>query len=147
MKIKLALTAALIGLGSHAAYAASEGGDTWTSVAPAPHARSTPIMVATIAGLDGLLHAGGSPYGTPTAPEASDRVVLLGPGMRSIDVAYGERVTFMSNDGHGVRRSFAWRFDVSPMNTHVDLNDVAPPEFPAGGIRVFVAAQPEYRGG
>jgi hypothetical protein len=187
MKMQHAVAAALFGLGAHAAHAASEGGDTWSSVAaqagvpwspiaavastPAfardPYAaaaagedgdtwsavlglraaRSAPVVVATTASLAGLARAPDSPYGSPATPDAADRAVRLAPGMRSIDASWGERIVFIAPDEHGMQRSFAWRFDVSPMQTHIDLNGVAPSDFASQGVRVFVAARPEYRGG
>jgi hypothetical protein len=147
MKLNPALAAALVGLGIQAAHAASEGGDTWSSVAALSHARPASVVVATTASLFGMAPVAESAYGSPAAPEGADRVVRLAPGMRSIDAAWGERIVFVTADPQGRPRSFAWRFDVSPMQTHIDLNEVAPSDFPAQGIRVFVAARPEYRGG
>lgn len=78
--------------------------------------------------------------------DSSDRVVELYPSVRWVDVAYGERVTFKVDQG-GVERSFTWKFDVSPVRTNVDLEDVAPADFPARGVRVFVAESLDYSGG
>ena len=40
MKLKLATAAVLMALASHAALAASEGGDTWSELQPQPYATS-----------------------------------------------------------------------------------------------------------
>jgi Heavy-metal resistance protein CzcE len=148
MKMQHAIVAALIGLGAHAAFAASEGGDTWSSVAPRQYSgRSTAITVATIGKLPA--HQADEPTGkgTPATQAGSDRIVQLNPAMRWVSVAYGERVTFNVADEYGTQRSFAWRFDVSPARSFVDLDDVAPADFPSHKVRVFVAEESNYRGG
>jgi hypothetical protein len=149
MKMRhLAVAVAVIGLSARAALAASEGGDTWSSVEPRHYSGSAPIMtVATTARLSSLRPDGTSGKGTPAVSDAWDRVVRLSPSTHFVDVAYGERVTFEATDERGTRQSFAWQFDVSPVRTHVDLDDVAPADFPARGLRVFVAPAPDYRGG
>jgi hypothetical protein len=148
MKTHHAVAVALIGLGSHAAFAASEGGDTWSSVAPKRYSGYAPVItVATIGKLGNLQADRTTGKGTPTQPDASDRIVQLTPSMRWVDVGYGERVTFKVADESGAQRSFAWRFDMSPARSNVDLQDVAPADFPCHGVRVFVAPQPEYHGG
>lgn len=148
MKLHHSVAVALIGLSAQAAFAWSEGGDTWSSVQPRHYSGSAPTMtVATTARLSSLRPDGTSGKGTPAVSNASDRVVRLSPSTRFVDVAYGERVTFEATDERGTQRSFAWQFDVSPARSHVDLDDVAPADFPARGLRVFVAPAPEYRGG
>jgi hypothetical protein len=143
-----AVVVAVIGLSARAALAASEGGDTWSSVEPKHYSGYAPVMtVATTARLSSLRPDGTSGKGTPAVAEASNRVVQLTPSTHFVDVGYGERVTFEAADERGTQRSFAWQFDVSPVRSHVDLDDVAPTDFPARGLRVFVAPAPEYRGG
>jgi hypothetical protein len=88
-----------------------------------------------------------NPYGTPAEPDAVDRIVPLSPDSRWVNVAYGETVEFVVQSGAGSARSFAWRFDVSPVVSHVDLSRVAPAGFLDHEVRVFVAADPRYRGG
>jgi hypothetical protein len=148
MRMQYAVAAALIGLGAHTAFAASEGGDTWSSVAPTSYSGSVPrITVATIGKLNGLLSERSSGKGTEVVGDTSDRIVELTPSTRWVSVAYGERVMFNVADDHGAQQSFAWRFDVSPVRSFVDLGDVAPSDFPSHGVRVFVAQDPKYRGG
>jgi len=148
MKMQRAVVAALIGLGASAAFAASEGGDTWSSVAPKSYSGSAPVMtVATVGKLNTLQSEHSSGKGTPATADAADRIVQLSPSMRWVNVAYGERVAFNIVDAQGAQRSFVWRFDVAPARSFVDLDEVAPADFPSHGVRVFVAEQPEYRGG
>jgi hypothetical protein len=127
---------------------ASEGADTWSELRSQSTGRSPQLpVVATIAPLSSLRRDYPSPYGTPTQPDSADRIVRLSGRLRSVNVAYGETVKFIVNDANGAERSFAWRFDVSPVLTHVNLSDVAPADFPAKNVRVFVAPDPRYRGG
>ena len=44
MKMHLVLAAAFAGLGSHAAFASSEGGDTWSELEPTPYVRSVQAL-------------------------------------------------------------------------------------------------------
>ena len=149
MKMQHAVAAALIGLSATAAFAASEGGDTWSSVAPTRYSgtKKPVVTVATIGKLNYLQAERTSGKGTEVVGDTSDRIVQLSPATRWVSVAYGEQVMFNTTDEHGAPHSFAWRFDVAPVRSFVDLDDVAPPDFPSHGVRVFVAEQPEYRGG
>jgi len=148
MKMQHAVAAALIGLSTHAAFAWSEGGDTWSSVAPKAYSGSAPVMtVSTIGSLSQLQSERTSGKGMPATGDASDRIVELSPSTRWVSVAYGEKVTFNTVGANGTQRSFAWQFEVSPVRSFVDLDDVAPADFPARSVRVFVAEAPEYRGG
>jgi hypothetical protein len=132
----------------YGAPAASEGGDTWSEVQPQPYPGSTRSPAfATIAPLNSLQQENPSVYGAPAQGDLADRVVQLGPDLHSINVAYGETVNFIVNGADGTKRWFAWRFDVSPALSHVDLQNVAPADFPAQNVRVFVAPDARYRGG
>jgi ferric-dicitrate binding protein FerR (iron transport regulator) len=97
--------------------------------------------------LSTLQHENPSVYGTPAEGDFTDRTVRLGSGSRWINVAYGETVRFIVTGENGSERSFAWRFDVSPVLTHVDLSEVAPAHLPAQNLRVFVAPGSRSRGG
>ena len=126
----------------------SEGGDTWSEVQPQLYARSSQSPVfATLAPLSVLQHENASVYGTPAEGDFTDRTVRLGSGSRWINVAYGETVKFIVTGENGSERSFAWRFDVSPVLSHVDLSDIGPADLPAQNVRVFVAPDSRYRGG
>ena len=125
-----------------------DGGDTWSAVEPTSAASSTPsLVVATTAPLSTLQRDYPSIYGTPAEADSADRIVRVSGSARSINVAYGETVKFIVDGENGSARSFAWRFDVSPSLSHVDLDDVAPAGLPARDVRVFVAPDSRYRGG
>ena len=71
MKMHVAFAAALAALGSHAALAASEGGDTWSEVQPKPFARSTqPLTVPAPVPVSNLQHA--YLHGAPGGSEGGD---------------------------------------------------------------------------
>jgi hypothetical protein len=128
MKMHLVLVAAVAGLCSHAAFADPEA-NFWQPREAKPFTRST------------------RPYGTPAQPDAAARIVRLSGSSHWINVAYGETVNFIVDAASGSQRSFAWRFNVSPGLSHVDLDDVAPVDFPAPNVRVFVAPDAHYSGG
>jgi hypothetical protein len=146
MKMHLVL-AAFAGLCSHAAFARYEGGDSWSELEPKPYTRSSQLlMVATIAPLRSLQRDYPNVYGTPADPASVGRIVRLGNGSHWVNVAYGESVKFIVKGDDESERSFAWRFDVEPNTSHVDLSDVAPADLPVHDVRVFVAPDPRYSG-
>jgi hypothetical protein len=147
MKMHLIIAAALVALSSSAAFAASEGGDTWSELQPRPLADKPRFpAVATTANLSVLQRDKPSVYGTPANANSADRTIQLGPDSHWVNVSYGESVRFVASDGDGTDRSFAWRFDVSPAVSAVDLSEVAPADFPDHNVRVFVAEDPLYNG-
>ena len=147
MKTNLVLAAAIAGLCSHAAFARYDGGDTWSALATNAYSGAgEPLAVATTAPLSSLQRDYPSAYGTPSDPDSTDRTVRLGSGSHWVNVAYGERVKFIVESADGSQRSFAWRFNVAPNMSHVDLSDVAPADLPAPAVRVFVAADVRYSG-
>jgi hypothetical protein len=177
MKMHLVIAAAIAALGSHAAFARYDGGDTWSEleanvVTPSAQAldvarterydggdtwsemepkASTPstqsLSVATTANLSSLQqHEHPSMYGTPAEPNSARRTVRVGSGAQSINVAYGDTVRFVAQGQNGAQQSFAWRFDGSPEGNDVDLSQVAPADFPAHDVHVFVAADSTYSG-
>jgi hypothetical protein len=188
MKMRLVVAAVFAALSSHAAFAASEGGDTWAKLQPQPiagsaealtitttpspnapqrafpiaaseggdtwsemHAQARPrstrlSAVATTGSLSALQSDYPSVYGTSAQPDSVDRVVRLEPGLRWLDVEYGESVKFIRTGAGDSERSFSWRFDVSPTRTYVDLRDVAPADLLDHDVRVFVAADSRYAG-
>ena len=148
MKMHLIVAAALATLSSHAALAASEGGDTWSELQPRPQADTSRLpAVATTGKLSALQREHPSVYGTPADVNSADRTVQLGPDSRWVNVDYGETVLFVIPGGDGTERSFAWRFDVSPAVSEVDLSKVAPADFPDHNVQVFVAEDRRYFGG
>jgi hypothetical protein len=153
MKLHLATAAVLMAFASHAALAASEGGDTWSELQPQPlvssdrAASDQSVVVATTANLSDLRSdQPNGAYGTPVQDAAADRVVQLGARSQWVNVAYGENVEFVVPGASGPERSFTWRFDVSPEVTQVDLSKVAPAQFLDHEVRVFVAPNPLYNG-
>jgi len=125
-----------------------DGGDTWSALDPKHVAASTqPPVLATTAPLSSLQREYPSVYGTSAEPDSADRIVRLSDSSHSVDVAYGETVKFIVTGDYGSERSFAWRFDVSPALSHVDLSDVAPADLHVQNVRVFVAPDSRYRGG
>ena len=50
MKMHLVLAAAFAGLGSHAAFASSEGGDTWSELEPTPYVGSAQALAVPAPG-------------------------------------------------------------------------------------------------
>lgn len=147
MKMHLIVAGAFVALSSHAALAASEGGDTWSELQPRPLANTQRLpAVATTANLSVLQRDHPNVYGTPADASSADRTVQLGPDSHWLNVGYGESVLFVGSDGDGASRSFAWRFNVSPAVSAVDLSEVAPADFPEHNVRVFVAEDPRYGG-
>jgi hypothetical protein len=148
MNSKACMLMAMMALGAQASQAASEGGDTWSALASLPQASVAPkMMVATIAQLSELRADAASMLGSPITSSALDRSMSITDATQWINVGYGERVQFTALDRGGASHSFAWRFDVSPMRTHVDLSEVAPADFPVRSVRVFIAHNPNDRGG
>jgi hypothetical protein len=125
-----------------------DGGDSWSALVPKSGAPSTqsPVLVTT-APLSSLQRDYPSVYGTPAQPDSADRIMRLSASSHSVNVAYGETVKFIVIGENGSERSLAWRFDVSPAMSHVDLSDVAPADFSARNVRVLVAPDARYRGG
>jgi hypothetical protein len=147
MKMHLVLAAAFAGLCSHAAFARYDGGDTWSELEPKPCTSSSQLLtVATIAPLSSLQIDYPNVYGTPADPDSVGRIVRLGSGSHWVNVAYGESVKFIVKSEEGSERSFAWRFNVEPNTSHVDLSEVAPADLPVHDVRVFVAPDPRYSG-
>jgi hypothetical protein len=131
----------------------SEGGDTWSDLPTASVIESTYLpVVATTASLSTLQRDRPSVdprsiYGTPLDDASSDRIIRLGAQSKWVNVSYSESVRFIAKDGDSPDRSFAWRFDVSPQVSDVDLGRVAPTDFPQRNVRVFVSPNPLYSGG
>jgi hypothetical protein len=163
MKSRLALSALTISVtlvGSGAALGqeyspqgfpvpSSGGGDTWSAVPSPATAGSTrsPVFATTASTLLRDHPDYTSAYGTPAEPGSAERIVRVSPSLRSVTVAYGETVKFIVDGENGSERSFAWRFDGSPVLTHVDLSEVAPAHLPVQNLRVFVAPGSRSRGG
>jgi hypothetical protein len=133
--------------------AASEGGDTWSELQPSLSgatervASDEPMVVATTANLSTLRNEqANAALGTPVEEASSDRIIKLGPHSHWVNVLYGESVQFVVQGDNGQERSFAWKFDVSPEVTKVDLSKVAPAQFVDHDVEVFVSPDPLYSG-
>ena len=122
MKMHLVMAAALAALSSPAVFADPEA-DFWQQPQAKSSARPTQPSV----------------YGTPAELASADRIVTLGPGAQSVHVEHGETVKFIVRVQNDQERSFAWRFDGSPVSSDIDLSQVAPADFPVHGVHVFVA--------
>jgi hypothetical protein len=146
MKMHLVLVAAFAGLSAHAAFASSEGGDTWSDLEATPYGASPTesLTVATTAPLSTLWRESPSVYGAPAQADSADEIMRMGPDTHWINIQNGETVEFIARDKSGAQQSFTWRFDVSPAIGYVDLSKVAPAGFPARNFRVFVAEDPHY---
>jgi hypothetical protein len=138
MKTQPAVAAGLIVLSVQTAFACSSAA---TKIDSASAPSSTVSTISTVMKLQPERTWG---KGTPATADGADRIVHLSSPMRWVSVTYGERVKFNTVDANGAQQSFAWRFDVSPARSFVDLDDVAPAAFPVRGVRVFVAEVPQY---
>ncbi len=61
--------------------------------------------------------------GSPASSAAATRTVQVDPGVRWINVSYGETVNFVVQDG-GKEKTFTWRFDGT--QTRLALSDIGP---------------------
>jgi len=93
------------------------------------------------AGLSSAAFAHPAHFGSVAAPAGTDREIVLTPGAHYANVNNGETVTFVA-DG----KRFTWHFDTLPTSTSLDLSAIAPQDFASGGVRVYVASNPLYRG-
>lgn len=114
MKMRVLAAAVVAALASTGAWAASEGGDTW------------------------------SRFGTPVENQRVDETVRLATDSRWVNVNYGETVRFVAQGSDGSQHSFAWRFNVASDVFSVDLGKVAPVDFPDRQVRVYVGPDPSY---
>ncbi len=79
-------------------------------------------------------------FGTPAPTSAADRRIELKPGAKWVNVTGGETVTFLQGG-----KSFTWRFDPWLDTTVFNLGEIAPGEFGAQNVRVYVAPGPQQR--
>jgi Heavy-metal resistance protein CzcE len=130
MKMQFVIAAAVAALSSHAVLADPEA-DFWQQPQAKSSARPTQPSF----------------YGTPAELGSADRIVTLGPGAQSVHVEHGQTVKFIVRVKSDQERSFAWRFDGSPIANDIDLSQVAPADYPVHGVHVFVASDSRSRGG
>jgi len=141
MKMQLVLTVALAGACPQLAFARCAD-DMSALVQPFDGiARAAPARPASITAP--ARDVGGG-FGTPVDPDRVERTLRLRPGARWANVAYGESVRFVVRDRDGSDRSLAWRFDVGPDVTYVDLRNLAPAGFPLDSVRVYVGPDARF---
>lgn len=82
-------------------------------------------------------------FGAPAPANAADRRIELIPGSKWVNVTGGETVTFVEGG-----KAFTWRFDPFLFNTApFGLAEIAPKDFSAQNVRVYVAPDPKYISG
>jgi hypothetical protein len=79
-------------------------------------------------------------FGAPVAGGAVDRQIVIAPGATSVNVVDGETVRFIK-DG----QSFNWHFSTFSGEPTLALAKIAPAGFNAGGVKVYVDADPLYQ--
>lgn len=99
-------------------------------------AAATQISGAQAAGWAGAA----ADYGTPVSTVSADRVITITADTTFVSVNNGETVQF--NSGGKV---FSWHFDTFPEEVRFDLSKIAPADFTATPVRVYVASNPLYR--
>lgn len=92
---------------------------------------------ASAAGLTGTA----ADFGAIAVADSGTRLIIIDDRTKSINVVNGETVQFNING-----KMFTWHFDTFHDETSFDLSKIAPPELVTQGIRVYVAANPLYRG-
>jgi|GEM_PF-330803 len=80
-------------------------------------------------------------YGRHALSANAEREIVIDAGTKWVNVSNGETVRF-TKDG----KSFTWRFEVLGNESSFHLSQIAPADFKVDGLRVFVAANPTYRG-
>lgn len=80
-------------------------------------------------------------YGRHALAATADREIVIDAGTKWVNVTNGETVRF-TKDG----KSFTWHFQTVGDETSFQLSQIAPADFKVEGLRVFVAADPTYRG-
>lgn len=105
------------------------------------------LVVASSAAFAAVQRDSLSNYGALAPGGIAERTVVLGPDARSANVTNGETVKFVVKRSDGSEQSFAWRFDLFPTQTTVDLSEIAPAGVLDHDIRVYVAPDPHYSGG
>lgn len=82
----------------------------------------------------------GIALGSPAGVQAVTRTISVA-GVRYANVVQGEVIKFVAGD-----KAFAWRFDTLDV-PRFKLAGIAPKDFPAGDVVVFVAHDPAHMGG
>jgi hypothetical protein len=77
--------------------------------------------------------------GSPVPAFAAVRTVNLTQDTRYVNVVAGDTIRFVNGSGE-----FAWSFNVSPIVSTFELNQVAPAGALGHAVRVYVAPDPRY---
>jgi len=102
-------------------------------------------IVLAFTGLSAMSYAAptgtAADYGMQVPAAAAMRTIAIDAGTNGVNVTNGETVQFKIGD-----QSFAWHFDTYRDATSFDLASIVPANVKAGMVRVYVAANPLYRG-
>jgi hypothetical protein len=79
--------------------------------------------------------------GDPTPVAAGERVIVIQPGTKFVNVTGGEAVKFVVGD-----QTFAWDFDTAAQSVSFDLSRIAPAGVVDHPVRVYLARNPDYSG-
>lgn len=77
--------------------------------------------------------------GSPAAPAAAQRSVVISPSTRFVNVKGGETVRFVVNEA-----AFAWHFDIAANVGAVDLRSIAPPGLVDRKVMIYVSPDLRY---
>ena len=80
-------------------------------------------------------------YGSHALSATADREIVIDASTKWLNVTNGETVQFTKNG-----KSFVWHFETLSDQASFQLSQIAPFDFNVEGLRVFVAADPTYRG-
>jgi hypothetical protein len=79
--------------------------------------------------------------GSARSDAAPERTIVVEPNTKYINVANGETVKITAG-----AQNFNWSVNTGPNVQTVELKEIAPPQFPADGIRVYVSRGRGYFG-
>jgi hypothetical protein len=99
------------------------------------------VFVAVTAHANGLTGTPADFGARATAAIPVDQRIVLTPGTKVINVNNGDTVEFVVGG-----KTFRWHFDTFLSEANFPLSRIAPADVPADGIKVYVAANPIYRG-
>jgi hypothetical protein len=89
-------------------------------------------LALSAASLSAVAMTNADRYGEAASPAAAERIIVIGPNTRWVNVNHGEIVKFVANG-----REFAWDFDGVPQT--LDLKQIAPQGAIDHDVRVYIA--------
>jgi hypothetical protein len=103
------------------------------------------VVVSSAFFASGAQAAGGATgtsadFGALANGSAVDRQIVIAPGASSVNVVDGETVQFIK-DG----KSFNWHFSTFSGEPTLALAKIAPADFDAAGVKVYVDPDPVYQ--